>query len=35
LTTLVKPYLQYLCKLCLLNMPEETSKYDENSALDL
>jgi hypothetical protein len=23
---LVKPYVQYLCKLCMLNMPEEPAK---------
>lgn len=29
---LVKPYIQHLCKLCLLNIPEETAKYDVSSA---
>jgi hypothetical protein len=35
LQNLVKPYLQYLSKLCLLNMPSETVKYDKNSILSI
>lgn len=34
-TWLVKPYVQYLCKLCLLNMPDETTKNDFHTPRNL